>query len=119
MAGVTVEGHAARVGERRHATHVLHVWCKAKAQGVAQGGGHAGGGGGTQGVWRRCAGAVCRHRWLAAGVVQGQPCCEDTGAGAGVGRPAVGWTWVVVWVGPLGVCDDSREVVQKVSLHHY
>ena len=74
VAGVTVEGHAARVGERRHATHVLHVWCKAKAQGVAQGGGHAGGGGGTQGVWRRCAGAVCRHRWLAAGVVQGQPC---------------------------------------------
>ena len=27
----------AGAGERRHATHVVHVWCKAKARGVAQG----------------------------------------------------------------------------------
>ena len=65
----------------------------------------------------RGGGAVCRHTGGSPQAWCRGSRAEDTGAGAGVGRPAVGWTWVVVWVGPLVVCDDSLEVVQKVSLH--
>ena len=65
-AGVTVEGHAARVREGvRDGTPRLRCTCGvAKARGVAQDGGDAGGGVGTQGVAAvRCVGTqVARGR---------------------------------------------------------
>ena len=77
-------------GEGRHATHVVHVWCKAKARGVAQDGGDAGGGVGTQGAAAvRCVGTqVARgRRGAGAAVLRTRPRGQVQAGQAGISGP--------------------------------